>query len=125
HRTRVFRAAGDGRVAERHVRIFELPLLLALVVVAWLTAGGMAVRSVSRIWLRHWAERRLRGAAAAATYLERPQRLLIAASAGVSLTLLVCGMIIGVAREGVGLVIGAAIYAGLIVLLSQLLPRAL
>ena len=27
--------------------------LLALLLIAWLTAGGMAVRSVSRIWLRH------------------------------------------------------------------------
>nr|MBA3891875.1 hypothetical protein [Gemmatimonadaceae bacterium] len=47
-----------------------LPLVIVLAVVGWLTAGSMAVRSVSRIWLRHWAERRLRGAATALTYLE-------------------------------------------------------
>ena len=41
----------------------SLPLIISLIVVAVLTAGGMAVRSVSRIWLRHWAERQLRGAA--------------------------------------------------------------
>ena len=38
----------------------SLPLFIALALVAWLTAGAMAVRSVSRIWLRHWAERQLR-----------------------------------------------------------------
>ena len=45
--------------------LLGLPLIVALVVVALLTAGGMAVRSVSRIWLRHWAERQLRGSGAA------------------------------------------------------------
>ena len=52
----------------------SLPLIVALFIIAWLTAGGMAVRSVSRIWLRHWAERQLRGSAAAVAYLERPHR---------------------------------------------------
>ena len=103
----------------------SLPLVIALVVVAWLTAGGMAVRSVSRIWLRHWAERQLRGAAAAAAYLERPHRLLTAMNTGVALTLLVSGMLIGVAGEGIGVVVGSAIFAGLVVLLAQLLPRAI
>ena len=81
HRARVLRAPGArGQRAERRMTL-SLPLIVALIVVAWLTAGGMAVRSVSRIWLRHWAERQLRGAAAAVTYLERPHRLLTAASA--------------------------------------------
>ena len=39
-----------------------LAFAVCLLIVAWLTAGAMAVRSASRIWLRHWAERRLRGA---------------------------------------------------------------
>ncbi len=103
----------------------SLPLVLALIVVALLTAGGMAVRSVSRIWLRHWAERQLRGAAAAAVYLEKPHRLLTAGNAGVALTLLVSGLLIGVAGHGAGVVVGAVIFAGLVVLLSQLLPRAI
>ena len=38
----------------------------------------MAMRSVSRIWLRHWVEQQLRGSRAAHAYLERPQRLIIA-----------------------------------------------
>jgi putative hemolysin len=103
----------------------SLPLIIALIVVAWLTAGGMAVRSVSRIWLRHWAERQLRGAAAAAAYLERPHRLLTAMNTGVAFTLLVSGMLIGVAGNGAGVVVGAAIFAGLVVLFAQLLPRAI
>jgi putative hemolysin len=105
--------------------ILSLPLIAALVVVALLTAAGMAVRSVSRIWLRHWAERQLRGAAAAATYLERPHRLLTAANAGVALTLLVSGMIIGIAGQGAGIVLGAVIFAGFVVLFGQIVPRAI
>ena len=31
---------------------------IALLIVAWLTSGAMAVRSVSRIWLRHWNMKR-------------------------------------------------------------------
>ena len=45
---------------------FPAVLVLLLVIVAWLTAGSMAVRTVSRIWLRHWVEQRLHGAARAA-----------------------------------------------------------
>jgi len=107
------------------VIVLELPLLLALVIVAWLTAGAMAVRSVSRIWLRHWAERRLRGHVTVVTYLERPQRLLMAGSAGVAMTLLLAGIRIGTAENGVGLLVRLAIYAGVVVLLGQLVPRAI
>lgn len=103
----------------------ELPLIVALIVVAWLTAGAMAVRSVSRIWLRHWAERRLRGAATVVTYLERPQRLLAAAAAGIALTLLLAGLRLGADATGATLVLRLTIYAGLVVLLGQLLPRAI
>jgi len=100
-----------------------LPLTVALIVVAWLTAGGMAVRSVSRIWLRHWAERQLRGSGAAVTYLERPHRLLTAASAGVGLTLMVAGMIIGMNGTGLSVVWKALTFAGFVVLFGQILPR--
>lgn len=106
---------------------FSVPLIVSLVVVALLTAGGMAVRTVSRIWLRHWAERQLRGAAAAAEYLERPHRLLTAASAGVALTLLVAGMLAGVAGSdgGIGGVLDALLLAATVVVLGQLVPRAI
>lgn len=103
----------------------ELPLTIALIVVAWLTAGGMAVRSVSRIWLRHWAERQLRGATAAATYLERPQRLLVASSAGVAITLLLAGIRLGTADTGTKLFARVVVYAGVTLLVGQMIPRAI
>src|SRR5262249_52267247 len=96
HRTRVLRAVGSRRRAGAALIMFTVPLTVALIVGAGLTAGGIAVRSVSRIWLRHWAERQLRGSAAAVSYLERPHRLLTAADAGVALALLVAGMLVGV-----------------------------
>ena len=61
------------------------PLSIAIVVifgVASMTLAAQAVRAVSRIWLRHWVEQRLRGAGLAEAYLEQPQRLQLAAGAG-------------------------------------------
>jgi putative hemolysin len=107
------------------MKLLSLPLIVALVIVAWLTAGGMSVRSVSRIWLRHWAERQLRGAAAAQTYLERPHRMLTAANVGVALTLLVSGMLVGISATGVDVVWEALAFAGVIIVLGQLIPRAI
>jgi putative hemolysin len=105
--------------------LLSVPLTIALIVVAWLTAGGMAVRSVSRIWLRHWAERQLRGSDAAVTYLERPHRLLTAASAGVGLTLLAAGIIVGIDRRGLDAVWKALTLAGFVIVLGQIVPRAI
>ncbi|HEY3189380.1 MAG TPA: hypothetical protein VGJ70_17975, partial [Solirubrobacteraceae bacterium] len=70
-------------------------LLVTLGIVAWLTASASAVRSVSRIWLRHWVEQRLRGAGAAELYLDRPHRMLLAASTAVSLTVFAAGLFLG------------------------------
>ncbi len=106
------------------MKLMSLPLLFALAIVAWLTAGAMAVRSVSRIWLRHWADRQLRGARAALTYLERPHRLLTAASAGVALTLLVAGLLIGIAGDGAGVLWASLAFGGIVVVVGQLVPRA-
>ena len=44
-------------------------LFMTIGIVAWLTAAATAVRSVSRIWLRHWVEQQLSGSGAAALYL--------------------------------------------------------
>jgi putative hemolysin len=104
---------------------WSLPLIAALIVVAWLTAGSMAVRSVSRIWLRHWAERQLRGAEAATTYLERPHRLLTAASVGIALTLLIAGMIVGIAGDGIRVLWSAVLFAAVVVVAGQIGPRAI
>ncbi len=105
--------------------LLSVPLLIALGIVAWLTAGGMAVRTVSRIWLRHWAERQLRGYGAALTYLERPHRLLAAASVGVAMTLLVAGMLVGINTDGVVVLWKSLAFAGVVVLAGQLVPRAI
>ena len=104
-----------------------LIFFVCLLMVAWLTAGAMAVRSASRIWLRHWAEQRLRGAATVLVYLERPQKLLVAAQTGVALTVGSVGLWIGWKSprdEGVAIlsVIG---YAAVVILLGYLVPRAI
>lgn len=103
-----------------------LPLAVVLVAVAWLTAGSMAVRSVGRIWLRHWAERRLRGAATALGYLERPQRLLIAANAGVALAVVIGGTLLGASLAWDRLRFTLAIlgFALALLIFGQILPRA-
>jgi len=101
------------------------PLFVCLVIVACLTAVATAIRSVSRIWLRHWAERRLRGALSVDLYLERPQRLLLAASTGVAVTVYVAGALIG-SVGGVGLPYVArrlAVFSLAVLVIGQLLPR--
>lgn len=102
-------------------------LLITIAIVACLTAAATAVRSVSRIWLRHWVERRLSGAQTAALYLERPQRLLLAASTGVAMVVFVAGTFIATAVEGGVFAHARAIvaYALALLLLGQLIPRAI
>lgn len=105
----------------------ELVLLgVALLLIAVLTAGGMAMRSVSRIWLRHWVEQRLRGSAVALGYLERPQRLVIASSSAVALLLVLSGELIAADHAGSveDLVVRMAVFAALVIVFGQLLPRA-
>ena len=102
------------------------PLFVCLVIVACLTAVATAVRSVSRIWLRHWVEQRLRGAPSAELYLERPQRLLLAAATGIAVTVYVAGALIG-AIGGVSLPIVARrllVFAVVVLVVGQLIPRA-
>ena len=101
-------------------------LALCVLLVAWLTAGAMAVRSASRIWLRHWAERHLHGAGAVAMYLDRPHQLLAAANVGVALTLGAAGVLLGwrSADEQDLAVLALVGYAAIIVVFGQLVPRA-
>ena len=101
-------------------------LVVAVLVVAWLTASAAAVRSVSRIWLRHWAERGGRGSEVVASYLERPQRLLLAAGTAVMLTASLAGVALGAAEVDRTLttVLRVAVAALLLLLLGQLVPRA-
>ena len=105
----------------------DLLLAIAIVTVAALTAGGMAMRSVSRIWLRHWAEQQLRGARAALAYLERPHRLIIAASATIALILVLSGELMASdhPRDMTELAIALSLFAVAVIVLGQLLPRAI
>jgi len=103
------------------------PLFVCLVIVACLTAVATAIRSVSRIWLRHWVEQRLRGAPSAELYLERPQRLLLAAATGTAVTVYVAGALIG-AVGGVSLPLVArrlAVFSLAVLIVGQLIPRAI
>lgn len=102
-------------------------LLATIALVAALTAAATAVRSVSRIWLRHWVERRLRGAETAALYLDRPQRLLLAASTGVAMVVFLAGTFLATAVPGgfLALVRAVVLYALALLLAGQLVPRAL
>ncbi len=102
-------------------------LLLTIAVVAWLTAGATAVRSVSRIWLRHWVEQQLSGSGAAALYLEKPHGLLLSAGTGVALTVFSAGVIIASdAGDSVPALLGEAlVYALVLLVAGQLLPRAI
>jgi putative hemolysin len=102
-------------------------LALCILTVAVLTAGGMAMRSVSRIWLRHWVEQQLRGSRAAHAYLERPQRLIIGASAAVALVLVLSGGLLATdyAHQPLRLAGALALFAAAAVVVGQLLPRAI
>ena len=107
--------------------IARAALAFCVLLVALLTGGAMAVRSASRIWLRHWAERRLHGGAVVTMYLDRPHQLLAAANVGVALVLGIAGLLIGwrsVDEQDVA-VLGLFGYATVVVVLGQLLPRAI
>jgi putative hemolysin len=72
-------------------------------------------------------EQRLRGAPSAELYLERPQRLLLAAATGVAVTVYVAGALIG-AVGGVSIPIIArrlAVFAFVVLVAGQLIPRAM
>ena len=102
-----------------------IALAIALVLVAWLTAAATAVRSVSRIWLRHWAERQLGGSVTEA-YLAQPQRLLLASATMTALAVTLAGTVLG-ARFGAApaeLAAAVALTAVIFLLLGQLIPRA-
>ena len=105
---------------------FVLTVLL-VAIVGVLSGAATALRSVSRIWLRHWAERRLAGAGTAALYLERPQRLLLAAGTGIAGTVFALGAVLGlhVGDQPGRLAESLLVAVALLLVAGQLLPRAL
>ena len=104
----------------------ETQLLLALAVIAWLTASATAVRSVSRIWLRHWVEKRLTGSGTAEVFLDRPQRLILSSGAASAMVTVLSGFAIGSAYEDLRAVAVAVALFGVAVLIFGIaVPRAL
>lgn len=107
-----------------------MPLLLTLLsvaIVATLTLAATAVRAVSRLWLRHWIERRHGGTGAMTRYLERPARLLHAAATASMLTVFATGSMIAMA-DGLRaweFLVDVLLYLTLLVIVGQLLPRAM
>ncbi len=103
------------------------PIVLLIGVVGVLTTAATALRTVSRIWLRHWAEQRLAGAGTATLYLDRPQRLLIAAGTGIAGTVFTLGAILGLQQgdRGFSLAQYLVIAALLLLVFGQLVPRAI
>lgn len=101
-------------------------IFLLVGVVGVLTLAATALRTVSRIWLRHWAERRLAGAGTATLYLERPQRLLIAAGTGIAGLVFGLGAVLGLQHgDALAVLLQHLVVAGIALLvLGQLLPRA-
>lgn len=102
-------------------------LVLTLVLVAWLTAAATAIRTVSRIWLRHWVEQQLSGSGVAQLYLDRPQRLILASGTGVALTVFTGGILLalGSRRSAPMLAVEGLVYAMVLLVFGQLIPRAI
>ena len=99
----------------------------ALLVIAWLSASSAAVRSVSRIWLRHWVEQRLRGEGEAGLRLDRPHRMLAASGAALALSVGILGATLGAEYAGSPsrlalLVVG---WAAVLLVFGQTVPRAI
>lgn len=101
-------------------------VIVATLVVAWLTAASIAVRAVSRIWLRHWMERRPAGFDVAERYIERPTRLVIAAAAGSALAIVLGGVVVTARApqdaSALLYIAGAALF---LIVFGKIIPRAI
>ena len=101
-------------------------IVVATFVVAWLTAASIAVRAASRIWLRHWMERRPAGFEVAERYIERPTRLVIAAAAGSALAILLAGIVVTArAPRNAEVFLYIALAALFLIIFGKIIPRAI
>jgi putative hemolysin len=101
-------------------------MLFLVLLVAWLTAAATAVRTVSRIWLRHWVERKLTGSASAELFVTRPSRLLLAAGTGIAALTMTIGVVAAAGAASAGVLAGDLLIAALLLLvLGQSVPRAI
>jgi putative hemolysin len=106
------------------VAVFVLVVLLA--VNAWLVTCGTAIRSVSRIWLRHWAQQDGHTVPTVSLYLSRPDQLLLASGLGLTATTVLAGAVLGgETSTHVGLVVALAIAGAVVLVVGQLIPRAI
>jgi putative hemolysin len=102
-------------------------LLIALALgVAWFVAAATAIRSVSRIWLRHWAQRRPRAVRAVALYLSRPDQLLLTAGLAVTAIAGAAGATLG-GRGGDNWALAMRLVSAAlcVLIVGQLAPRAI
>lgn len=101
--------------------------VVALLVIAWLSAAAAAVRSVSRIWLRHWVEQRLRGEGDSALRLDRPHRMLAASGAAIALSVGVLGAMLGAehADSPSALALLVVAWGAVMLVIGQTIPRAI
>lgn len=104
-----------------------LVIFVAVLIVAVLTVGATAVRAVSRLWLRHWVERQGVGLGKMARHLERPTRLVHAASTGATLVVFATGAMLTIIDAGEPWLLtrDALIFMVLLIGLGQLVPRAI
>ena len=101
-------------------------MIVATFVVAWLTAASIAVRAASRIWLRHWMERRPAGFEVAERYIERPTRLVIAAAAGSALAIVLAGVVVTArAPQDARAFVYIAVAALFMIVFGKIIPRAI
>src|SRR3972149_2364074 len=85
-----------------------------------------AGRTARPTWLRHWAEPPLSGLGPPQLYLDRPQRLLLAAATGVALTVFAGGVVLALGTRGPVpvLVLQGLLYALVLLVAGELIPRA-
>ena len=107
--------------------ITALLIGLCIMIVGLLTATATALRSVSRIWLRRWVERRLRGSSSGDLVLERPHRFVLSGSAVASATVLLLGAALARFAEDAWTDFAIATVVTMITLatVGHLLPRAI
>ena len=103
-----------------------LIIVVAALLVAWLVAGATVVRLASRFWLRHWAERGLRGVTVPLGSAARPQRLLGSSTVAVGLVLALAGAMLAAHRDITGrhLAMSLVVCAVVILFVAQILARA-
>lgn len=99
--------------------------LLMTIAVGVMTAAATGVRSVSRIWLRHWAERQVAAATEqAAVPLERPHDYLLAAGTGIAAVVFALGSLLAYRESGFDVLRHLLVAAIALLLLGQVIPRA-